>query len=609
MPRTVAAGALAFLGPPQVPGLTAFHYVRVSRLDGAQAIVTLIDPDGVDDDFDEPIDTEVIRRRLVEDAESTLWPGSYVGSPVAFVQPDGVTMDTRAYGVVTGYTMHADGPHLHLRQGDTARKIALIHPLNVRKVDWIDYVLQVESGTNTAALNTDELGDKLAAIRALCATSRTGLAAKAAHELTVAFVPTDQVPVIKPDTLQVVSVPRQHVLDCALKRKAKKGVSMYVAPQSTTRSKAMKRKAASNNNEGPARARFKHSLELSSNESDDEPPDQFAAGDVDLEEDKQAVQRQNRSFTSASAGITLPSVDTSGELRSHRATTFRPTPIERSVHDAIGHPSHTGKEPQFILEYEQQARENTVDAPPVLRAAYDFSFDVRGLSVMHFARVTRAMRLADPDASVNMVDFSRKNIIRPAAHTPSYMELMDALMNLRHFGIGFYNDDTASVLQAAVQFMTSLAEGGEPDRETTRRLVLWINSKLGRFRGIILSSGLADALHVKDEFHISDRLLCELLQDQQKAVLEQQKAEIAALSARVSALSGVKPQGGASGRASWSQKQKTYPKSKFDSVMEVLPKKGSLELCMKYLSKNGCTGVEVLTSAYPRSERISGRKC
>ncbi|KAE9344958.1 hypothetical protein PR003_g8200 [Phytophthora rubi] len=90
---TVAIGSLVFLGPPQVPALNEFHYVRVSQVDGQTAHVSLIDPDGVDEDFSDAVETRVIRRRLVTNDESQLWPGGFVGHPVAFIQPDGLTMD------------------------------------------------------------------------------------------------------------------------------------------------------------------------------------------------------------------------------------------------------------------------------------------------------------------------------------------------------------------------------------------------------------------------------------------------------------------------------------------------------------------------------------
>ncbi|KAE8914507.1 hypothetical protein PF005_g8354 [Phytophthora fragariae] len=159
---------------------------------------------------------------------------------------------------------------LHLRQVDDACKIALGLPANVLKVEWVDYVLQVAAGTNSGALNATELVDKLTEVRALCAKSRSGLMAKVGHELSVPFEPAELVPVIRPDALAVVMVPRQHALDCTMNGKAKKGASMFVAPPKPSRTKDNKRKVPSRGGGGRPPKRHKHLSDLSSDESDGE---------------------------------------------------------------------------------------------------------------------------------------------------------------------------------------------------------------------------------------------------------------------------------------------------------------------------------------------------
>ncbi|KAG3116786.1 hypothetical protein PI125_g4347 [Phytophthora idaei] len=78
---TVKVGSLPFLGPPQVPILTGFHYVRVARVDGTQVHVTVIDPDGEhDDDRLDPLDAAIVKRRLVSDSEKQCVPISNGGS-------------------------------------------------------------------------------------------------------------------------------------------------------------------------------------------------------------------------------------------------------------------------------------------------------------------------------------------------------------------------------------------------------------------------------------------------------------------------------------------------------------------------------------------------
>jgi hypothetical protein len=227
-----------------------------------------------------------------------------------------------------------------------------------------------------------------------------------------------------------------------------------------------------------------------------------------------------------------------------------------------------------VLEYAQQAGDNEFRA--TLRGAYEFGFHTRGLSVLHFATVD-FMDASEP--AVNMTDFSRKNYLPPASNSPSYTELVEALRNLRCFGRTFYNPDTVSVLESALRFIESFARGEEPDGDTTRRLARWLDMKLGRFRGLILSGGLSEAIRVQTEFSLQDPLLAKLLYDQQQST-------IAGLLAKLQA----RPSNGNSGkpitREPRGEKKSGIPKS----VINSLPKQGSLQLCMKHLPNAGCAG-------------------
>ncbi|EGZ05623.1 hypothetical protein PHYSODRAFT_342413 [Phytophthora sojae] len=110
-----ATGLLVFIGPAQVPALTELYYARVDSVGETTARLSLVDPDGADEEFAEEVSLDVLRRRAVSQEESELWPGSYVGHPIAFIQPDGPTMDQWAFGLVTGYRMADTVPWLHIR--------------------------------------------------------------------------------------------------------------------------------------------------------------------------------------------------------------------------------------------------------------------------------------------------------------------------------------------------------------------------------------------------------------------------------------------------------------------------------------------------------------
>ncbi|KAE8987586.1 hypothetical protein PR001_g22286 [Phytophthora rubi] len=178
-----------------------------------------------------------------------------------------------------------------------------------------------------------------------------------------------------------------------------------------------------------------------------------------------------------------------------------------------------------------------------------------------------------------MTDFSRKNGLPAATSEPSYTVLLDALTNLRQFGRTFYNADTVDVLNAAIRFIEEFADGGEPDRETTKRLPLWINMKLGEFRGLVISEGLAVAVRISAEFSLQDPLLAELLYGLQKTKLD-------TLTALIAAQQNSSPLPSKGKEQRFAKVGGGVPKS----LLRTLPKKGSLQLCLKHLSKAGCSG-------------------
>ncbi|KAE9334038.1 hypothetical protein PR003_g13716 [Phytophthora rubi] len=259
--------------------------------------------------------------------------------------------------------------------------------------------------------------------------------------------------------------------------------------------------------------------------------------------DVQAVLLQNRSFAQPSpdsAGFDGSTADPNAMMalankmihalddnRGRSSTTFRPTALGQ--HNALDHPDHQGKDAQSILECVQQARGTRFRAaPPILRGAFDFGFHIRGLSVTHFVRETRIASQTAGATAVNMTDFSKKNGFPAATTEPSYTVLLDALTNLRQFGRTFYNAETVDVLNAAIRFIEEFADGGEPDHETTKRLLLWINMKMGEFRGLVISEGLAAAVCISGEFSLQDPLLAELLYGLQTPKLDTLTALIAA---------------------------------------------------------------------------------
>ncbi|KAJ8523720.1 hypothetical protein ON010_g17398 [Phytophthora cinnamomi] len=79
--------------------------------------------------------------------------------------------------------------------------------------DLLNYVLQTGQGANIIALSPMELLQQQDALVAACRKRRTGIPAAVIASLSVPYEPDDIVPLIRPDTLQLVHVRRQHVLD------------------------------------------------------------------------------------------------------------------------------------------------------------------------------------------------------------------------------------------------------------------------------------------------------------------------------------------------------------------------------------------------------------
>ncbi|KAE8897502.1 hypothetical protein PF005_g9211 [Phytophthora fragariae] len=577
-PAPIAVGALAFVGPAHIPGLTEFHYVRVTSVSGDLAHVALIDPDAADEVLSEEIETALLKRRAVSDDESALWPGTYVGHPIAFIQPDGPEMYLWAFGLVSGYSMTGAMPWLHVRHAGGNCKVALHQLTNVIKIDWISYALQPAVGKNAAVINAVELLEEMDDIIGACTKNR-GIPAKVKNALTIPYEPDELVEFIRPDTLVLVSVPRQHVVDCSLKKKAKRGTSMFSPPTGSddpTIAKTKKRKAApASVGRKSTRQKLVHDSPSDESEAESVPP--TATDDDDIRAPGQPVSARPTCSRGSEQYSDLYDGSRGGAPLGNNVPTDCPG---ATINNAISHPDNQGKDAQCILEFAQQAREHTFRrTPPVLRGAYDFGFHVRGLSVTHFAQFTPTMMLEAVSGSVNMIDFSRKNCLQPALASPTYADLLESLRNLRNFGRTFYNNETVGVLEAAVAFVEAFGEGQLPDHETTRRLVLWIDMKLWRFRGLILSCGLSAALRVKDEFSLHDSMLSKLLYDQQQS-------KIAGLLAQLEA----RPTSGSAGRSD-SRGQRPEKRSGIPtSVLRSLPKKGSLDLCIKYISKAGCTG-------------------
>jgi hypothetical protein len=510
----ITEGTLAFVGPTHVRGLEGFTYLSVVRIHGTTAIVRKTGPDASQDSPEFDVKVSILRHRVVESTESDLWPGSYVGHPIAFVQPAGPTSDQWEYGLVTGYGMHGNDAYLHVLHGTVATRVRLTSSSAVIAVDRLNYALRTGASINATVVNAHELLDKQNQVIVVCGKSRSGLPATVTSTmLSVPFNPDERVPLIKPDTLEIVHVRRQHIIDCELTARGSTPADVFKDPSSTAEPSTATMDAS----------RAPHSTDLSFSDTDDEGKSNAAPTE---QADIDAVRLQNRHLRKRTRADETPSPDLllqdgddaqAFEPRSdNHASSFRLSQVEQQVHSAIVHPNLQGKNAQAVLESAQQGpRTKFLVSPPVLRAVYDMSFGIRGLSLMHFRRFYEAFDSQTTTGLCNMTNFGRSNTLQPAAPPASIAEILDAFDTLLHFAKGFYNTTAYNFFKTGARFMEKYAALTRPDIATCAMLVFWINSKFGKFRSEVVTSDLRTAALVGQEVFRNDDHLMERLQSQQ----------------------------------------------------------------------------------------------
>nr|KAE8945547.1 hypothetical protein PF009_g4802 [Phytophthora fragariae] len=461
-----------------------------------------------------------------------------VGHPNAFVQPVGEQCDQWAYRLVTG-------------------------------------------GVNVTVLNALELLDRQNDVIAACGKSRSGLPASVLSTMvSVEFAPDENVPLIRPDTLEIVFVRRQHIVDCELDGRNTNPANVFKDPILSESPAPVTRP-----NVGAANS-ITNNFGLACSDSEDETKDNDTST---VQANISLVRLQNRSLRKRTReadavdddlflpdDTDLPVFPTSGYAH---ASSFRPSQMKKQVHDAISHPSLIGKNAQAVLESAQQgSRTKFLATRPVLRLSYDLSFGIRGLSLMHFQRFIQELEQNTSSATGSMTNFGRSNALQPATAPTSINEIVDAFNTLLLFAEGFYNSTVYNFIKTGAVFMMRFAVLSRPDAATCNRLVFWINSKLGKFRSQIIAANIQTAALVGLEFTRNDDHLLELYQAQQD---RQRIAQLSIKSTRTP---------GSTRPSSTRDPRMTKVSSVPRELLAMLPKQGNKTMCMRFLSKKGCTG-------------------
>ncbi|ETP19849.1 hypothetical protein F441_06302 [Phytophthora nicotianae CJ01A1] len=548
---SVSAGDIAFVGPRTYPPSS---YILVTKVHGKTATVK----------------------------EAELWPGSYVGHPIAFAQSGDETSNLWGYGLVSGYSMEDNGPVLHVRLDKQTQRIPLTDTQSVIAVDRLNYALRTGATINSMTLNALELLDKQNEIIVACGKSRTGLSALVSSTmLSVPFVPDETTPLIRPDTLEIVSVRRQHIVDCELDRRGNNAMAVFSDPQLAQLSATATSSMLPNTNRNVLHG---NTLDLAFSDSEDEMKTDVPStvqADIDLVrlQNHPLRNRTREPETERDLLLSEGDVPTFPAVKEAQSASFRPSAMERFVHDAVVHPSLIGKNARGVLESVQQgSRTQFLATPPVLRLSYDFSFGVRGLSVLHFRRFHHEIDQQPMSSSVNMTNFNRSNALQPATPPKTISDIVGALQTLLLFAEGFYNSTVCNFIKAGLTFMEQFAVSSRPDASISNSLVSWIDYKLGKFRGEIIATNLQTAALIANEFTRNDDRLMERVQahhQRQLTTLVTSKTTRAPNAPRANI-----------SRDKRAPKPSTVPRD----LVALLPKQGNKTLCMKYLSKKGCNG-------------------
>jgi hypothetical protein len=568
--------ALAFIGPAHAADLSTFCYVRVRRIDGDVAAVRVVGPDVEDGGEELAIQVSTLELRLVDSSEATLWPGDYVGHPVAFIQASGPFTGQWAYGVATRYEMAPDGPSLSVLVGTDVVEVKLREPLRVIKADPLTYALQVGSTVTDMVLNPKELLRQQNTVIMACRKRRGEIPESVRAILTTPFVPEAVIPMVRPHDLVVVQVRRQHVLNCLMGARKKSHGDLYKDPRELLGQGVN----LPSHHDQPALMHFPDDDILSAS-SDAE------VGDID------AIQHENRTLgkrprtyrmerrvtsrqNSSDHGAPSSSDDDQDLALPPARGASRQTSAQRRVSRTILHERFQGKSCPFIFERIQQSVHTPFLAfPPVCRGLVEFGFGEHGLALMHCRPVDLWDRVQAQESNISFTDFSERNVLRPSPPAASRSDVSSALRSLSGFALHFYKQPVVDMIDVAIRFVDSYKGIPDTDAIDWKLMAFWVTSKFSRFRSWIVS-GDSDAAHeVRREFSRTDEDLLELLDLRRSHRTED-----------TNHASRSRPGHDDSRKSNRPTRQSSVP----PTVLSALPRQGEKRMCMKAISVSGCSG-------------------
>ncbi|KAG1684973.1 hypothetical protein DVH05_000542 [Phytophthora capsici] len=307
------------------------------------------------------------------------------------------------------------------------------------------------------------------------------------------------------------------------------------------------------------------------------------SGDQDLQMDiDQLISLRRVGATAERSGLIAMTGSGAAEDKNH----FQPSSTQSRIHQALVHGKFAYMTPQQFVEH-VQIHWNTYGFfphPAVLRGLFSWDFGTRGLSVMHFVRVTdrekrEAVRRHD------MSCFSRKNTLplpRSATDFATVLGAIDVLSNLANqlyqlVVQELFADLSRLLLELRVQEMST-------SERALSELVSWIDDRLELFRVHVADNAMVQAASIKAQFSTSHEAFMRInqliLRQDIEAALEASKA------VSIPNRTEEQPIRKAAGASEKRRAKQPVPVE----VLKALPKQGGKAVCMRYLSQEGCRG-------------------
>lgn len=285
---------------------------------------------------------------------------------------------------------------------------------------------------------------------------------------------------------------------------------------------------------------------------------------------------------------TVPVVDPTAVSRPHIAETqdkcqFQPTGTQTGIYHSLINGKYVSMTAQRFVEFVQihWRKFGFFPHPAILRGLFGWDFGTRGLSIRHFVRVTEQEKRAGVWKH-DMSNFSRKNGLPRPIDPTEFSTLIGTVEVLHNVALQCFKPLVQELFHSAVTFLAELRVSDAPTSVLAlAEVAAWIDDRLGLFRVYVSDEDWDKAAGVKSHFSIAHESFMRVHQFIMRQELQSTRGQ-AAFS------DGQRGQPPAAKRPGKFEKRPS--RSIPLEIRKALPKQGGKEICLRFLSKEGCRG-------------------